>query len=317
MAETGLPKSWYPVALSRQLAGAPLPLRIFGRDHVLFRGAAGAVSAIERYCGHMGADLTRGRIVGDRLRCPLHGWTYGRDGGCTYLEGGERQAAVRLGTLAVTESGGIVFVWPGPAPDWPFPAVLDLRSPRAARPRCERMPCPMEAIGLNGFDIWHYGIVHRRRVRPDAQVRSSHPQHLGLTFTADVLPGRFYDDLLIRAGFGELSVELDYWGGNLIFVRNRSGGYFALIALRPDGEGHCRIYLGVFAERRRGAGGAALQGGLLEVYRQVAWMFLRSDIPALGGMRPREGALVAGKDDIAKAFWRWWNGLPRIGGDPA
>ena len=316
MTETGYPESWYPVALSGQLSGGPMPLRIFGRDHVLFRGASGTVSAIERYCSHMGADLARGQIVGDRLRCPLHGWTYGRDGGCTYLDSGEHRDAGRLGTLAVIEIGDIVFVWPGAVPDWPFPALADLRSPRAARPRCEHLDCPLEAIGLNGFDIWHYGIVHRRKVRPDARVRSAHPHYLGLTFTTDVLPGRFYDNLLIRAGFGELSVELDYWGGNLIFVRNHSGGYLALIALRPDGNGQCRMYLGVFAEERQTLGGTALQGLALEVFRQVAWIFLRSDIPAVGGMRPREGALVAGKDDVAKAFWGWWNDLPRIGKVP-
>ena len=315
MAETGSPKSWYPAALSKQIGRAPFPLRAFARDYVLFRGESGAVSAIERYCAHMGADLSRGRVIDERLQCPLHGWTFGHDGGCTYLDRDGQRDGGQLGALAVCEVGGIVFVWPGASPEWPFPELTGLQSCRAARPRLEHLPCPMEAIGLNGFDIWHYGIVHRRKVRPDARVHSRQPHHLGLKFNADVLPGKPYDNLLIKAGYGELDVQLDYWGGNLIFVRNQSGGYLALIALAPDGGAHCQMYLGVFAEKRETITQAVLQQAMLEIFRWVAWNFLRSDMPAVSGMRPREGALVSGKDDIAKQFWHWWNALPRIAGD--
>ena len=70
-------------------------------------------------------------------------------------------------------------------------------------------------------------------------------------------------NVLIKAGFGELNVQLDYWGGNLIFVRNRSGGYLALIALRPDGDVHCRLYLGVFVEKRETVDRVLSQSALL------------------------------------------------------
>lgn len=317
MSKTGLPVSWYPAALSAQVGKAPLSLRMLDRDFVLFRGQSGTVGAIDRYCSHMGADLSLGRVVREKLQCPLHGWSYGQDGGCAYLDAEGPTGPCHHGALAVHEVGGIVFVWPGRQPDWPFPQLADLSNPRAARPRRERLPCPMEAICLNGFDIWHYGIVHRRSVRPDSQVHSAHPHHLSLTFTADVMPGKFYENMLIKAGFGELRVQLDYWGGNLIFVRNQSGGYLAMIALRPDGEGHCQLFLGVFVDQRETAIRSILQGALLSLFRRVAWNFLRSDIPAVSGMRPREGVLVPGKDDIAMEFWRWWNTLPRIAGEQA
>ena len=315
MANVNLPKSWYPAALSKQVGKAPHAFEMFGAEYVLFRGQSGRVSAIERFCAHMGADLSRGRVVDDGLQCPLHGWTYDSDGGCAFLEAAKQSSKGRLDALATHETGGIVFAWPGKEPDWPFPDLPNLKSPRAARPRVETLPCPLVAIGLNGFDIWHYGIVHRRKVRPGAATSSTMPHHLGLNFTADVLPGKAYDNLLIKLGYGELSVRLDYWGGNLILVRNQSGGYLALIALRPHGESHCQIYLGVFAEERSTLAGRVILNLLLEVFREVAWRFLQSDVPMVTDMRPRDGVLVAGKDDIAAEFWRWWKSLPRLDGE--
>lgn len=315
MSETDHPKSWYPVALSSEVVNKPHAVHVFGKDFVLFRDAAGRIAAIERRCSHMGADLARGKIVGDAIQCPLHAWKFHSDGSCGYLKAETQAINGDLASLATEEVGGIIFVWPGPKPDWSFPDLHEVLQMSAARPRAEFLDCPMLVIGLNGFDIWHYGMVHHRKVRPGARVFSDVPHHLGLEFSADVLPVKVSDKMLIKLGFRELNVKLDYWGGNLIFVRNQSSGYLAMLALRPEGEDACRLYISVLAEMKEQVFSRIAQGVMLEVFRFVAWNFLQSDMPVVAGMKPREGVLIPGKDDIAQEFWHWWRALPRLSGD--
>lgn len=316
MHETDFPLSWYPVALLSQLKGGPLPFTLFGEDYFLFRARNGALCAMSRYCAHMGADLSRAQVVGDGVRCGLHGWIYGTDGVCRHVPGTPHGTEARLKRLAVHEAGGIVFVWPGPTPAWPFPDLPGIMMPRAARPRVIAFECPLEAVGLNGFDIWHYSIIHRRRVRPGIEIGRHADHHISLCFTADVMPGRFHDDMVIRLGSSQLDVKLDYWGGNIIYVRNVKSNYLAMIALAPLGLGRCQIYIAVFIERRDGLAASVSQSIRLEIFRWVAYRFLKSDFPYVAGMRPSDGMLIDGKDDLAREFWLWWRKLPRLGSLP-
>ena len=42
---------------------------------MLFRSRTqGSIAAVEAFCPHQGANLAQGRVEGDRLQCPFHGW---------------------------------------------------------------------------------------------------------------------------------------------------------------------------------------------------------------------------------------------------
>jgi nitrite reductase/ring-hydroxylating ferredoxin subunit len=309
------PLSWYPIALSADLRDRPLPVFLLGNDYLLYRAATGTPACVQRYCPHMGADLALARITPSGLRCKLHGWEYGADGMRKPVPDAPNAPAACLRRLALHESGGVIYAWPGAAPAWDFPALPGLRNVRASTPSVTQFPCPMHAIGLNGFDIWHYGNVHGRHVRnmhPAPVVGGDAPHHLTLEFKADVRPRTIYDHVLVKFGYPTLHVKLDYHGGNLIAVRNVSGGYLALLSMAPLSDTRCVVYLNAFGEARDGVLARAAQAVFLALTRRIALYFLRSDEPFLAGMRPAEGLLVEGKDDAARAFWRWWNALPRV-----
>jgi hypothetical protein len=90
-----------------------------------------------------------------------------------------------------------------------------------------------------------------------------------------------------------------------------------MLAMIPTGVNSCRMYLMVLDETRDGMLGRVFQSLQLEIYRTVAWIFVRSDVPVVSGMRPHEGFLIPGRDDAVKAFWQWWRALPRIEALPA
>jgi phenylpropionate dioxygenase-like ring-hydroxylating dioxygenase large terminal subunit len=71
---------WHPVYLSRHLKRQPVAVRLCGRQLVLFRAADGRVGALDDVCPHRRLRLSAGRVVGDRLECNYHGWTFGCDG---------------------------------------------------------------------------------------------------------------------------------------------------------------------------------------------------------------------------------------------
>src|SRR5678809_465596 len=70
------PSGWFRVADAGDVRpGTVRPLRYFGRDLVLTRGADGAPHLFDAHCPHLGAHLgVGGRVVDGTLQCPFHGW---------------------------------------------------------------------------------------------------------------------------------------------------------------------------------------------------------------------------------------------------
>ena len=72
------PTGWFVVAWSSNVApGDVKRLHYFGRELVCFRTEGGVVSVLEAYCQHLGGHLgVGGRVEGDDIVCPWHGWQF-------------------------------------------------------------------------------------------------------------------------------------------------------------------------------------------------------------------------------------------------
>ena len=73
---------WHPVALIEDVAHQPLAVTLLGQPLVLWRDASGQVRAWADQCPHRGAKLSLGRVHGDVLECPYHGWQFAASGQC-------------------------------------------------------------------------------------------------------------------------------------------------------------------------------------------------------------------------------------------
>lgn len=129
---------WQPVALLDEFDPALDPrmgerpvkaVRVLGQDLVLFRNADGGFGLIDRDCAHRGADLSFGRLEGDGLRCPFHGWKFDATGRCTETPaeplGSTLHERVRQRSYPLVEKAGVLFGWFGPEgqPPAAFPAL--------------------------------------------------------------------------------------------------------------------------------------------------------------------------------------------------
>ncbi|MCS7047255.1 MAG: Rieske 2Fe-2S domain-containing protein [Gemmataceae bacterium] len=67
---------WHPVLLGKQLGRRPVAVRIDNTDLVIFRTATGQAAALADVCPHRRMRLSMGDVIGQKLRCLYHGWTF-------------------------------------------------------------------------------------------------------------------------------------------------------------------------------------------------------------------------------------------------
>lgn len=167
------PSGWYRFRYSHELRpGQVVTGRFFGRDLVGFRTEGGAAHVVEAFCPHLGAHLGGGRVLGERLECPFHGWQYGGDGRCAHVPFAEGiPAGARVGSLPTVERNGTVHFWfdaADTAPWFDVPVVPETESPDWKRGPVHRRKIrgnvwePRE----NAIDVAHGPILHRRTFPP-------------------------------------------------------------------------------------------------------------------------------------------------------
>ncbi len=155
---------WHPVVSSTQLnEGEVLGVSLLGEALVLWR-INDRVLAWQDLCIHRGTRLSLGRVEGEFLVCPYHGWTYNEQGRCVRMPAHPDQqppVKAQANTYRVQEHYGLIWVCLGtprheipPFPEWADPAYRKVLcgpySVNASGPR----------IIENFLDIAHFPFVH-------------------------------------------------------------------------------------------------------------------------------------------------------------
>src|SRR5258706_14129693 len=75
-----IPFGWFAVAMSDEIAPGDIrTLKYFGGEFVVWRGADGAINAVDPHCPHLGAHLgVNSSVQGNDLRCAYHHWRFQR-----------------------------------------------------------------------------------------------------------------------------------------------------------------------------------------------------------------------------------------------
>ncbi|WP_024506346.1 Rieske (2Fe-2S) protein [Bradyrhizobium sp. ARR65] len=105
--------AWYPIALAEGLErGTSVGTRLFGRELVVWRDAAGSSHVWEDRCPHRGMRLSFGFVRDNHIACLYHGWQYDASARCRYIPAHPDLAvpnSIRVATYASLERLG--FVW--------------------------------------------------------------------------------------------------------------------------------------------------------------------------------------------------------------
>lgn len=80
------PEGWYRLSDSVSLRSGHLRyIECLGRQLVLWRGENGLAHAMPAFCPHLGGNLSFGRVRGDCIECPFHGWRFAGDGRAAHI----------------------------------------------------------------------------------------------------------------------------------------------------------------------------------------------------------------------------------------
>ncbi len=164
----GIPNGWFAVEWSRNVSkGEVKRIRYFGEELVLFRTRSGSVGVLDAYCAHLGAHLGEGgRVVGESVRCPFHGWQYDTSGACVAIPYCDK-IPPKAGQHAwnVVDQNQMIFVWhhaEDKPPAWEVPTIPELDHPDWTEPRRLELEVAvhMQDMAENNCDPVHFHYVH-------------------------------------------------------------------------------------------------------------------------------------------------------------
>ena len=177
------PNGWYGVLRSHELAkGKVLPLTVFGRQLVAFRGKDGDARVLSAFCPHLGAHLGHGgKVRGNEIECPFHAWRFAGDGRCSHAPFSKRTPDVGVRAWKVIERTGVVYVWIhalGAEPTYEPPAVPQFEGLRGwgeARELRGRYRIHIQELRENIVDEAHFQHIHRQKEPPLQTFEASGP----------------------------------------------------------------------------------------------------------------------------------------------
>lgn len=305
-------RSWYVVAKGGEVRrGRVVSKDWLGRRVALWRGEDGRAHVVHGQCPHMGADLGRGSVVQDGLRCGFHHWVF--DAAGTGRGNVPADACPRLFSYPSEERDGYLWAFNGPAPLFALPAPPDSNGRRWAvsplPPR--RVRCHPHVVACNGFDLRHFQAVHGAALlsRPALEILDEHSARLDARLS---LSG---DDRFVRGlrwlGLRDLSVRLTTWGGNLAAAHWKGGRLetWLFFANQPAPGNETESVAFLMMPRLDGLPGAGgLTRALLAVTKAVVSRILRDDVRVLHGIQ--FNGRFTEEDAPLAAFVRQVNAMP-------
>jgi phenylpropionate dioxygenase-like ring-hydroxylating dioxygenase large terminal subunit len=132
-----IPNQWYVVLESKEVRrGKPVGVTRLGEKMVFWRDTHGQIACMVDQCPHRGVAFSVGKVEGDCIQCPFHGFTFDAMGHCTLIPANGRDAEVpkvmKAKAYPVREKHDLVYLWWGEPRD-EYPALPDfeyMRDPR-------------------------------------------------------------------------------------------------------------------------------------------------------------------------------------------
>ena len=132
---------------------------------------------MDAYCPHLGANLARGgKVEGDTIRCPFHGWRFAGDGACVEIPYAQRvPPRAQLRAWPAHERNGALWVWrhaEGKPPDWDVPEIPEIGDADWTAPERYRWKIRSrnQEMAENAADRAHFRYVHGTMEVPESEV---------------------------------------------------------------------------------------------------------------------------------------------------
>jgi phenylpropionate dioxygenase-like ring-hydroxylating dioxygenase large terminal subunit len=157
---------WQPVARLQDLKHGPQRAVLLGEALAVFLTESGKPAVVADRCAHRGASLSMGKVEGDSIQCPYHGWEWGENGGCTRIpslpDQGQIPASARIAAFPAREHWGLVWtVLEEPLGELPTMPWFDENEWRWGHGTPFELPVSFGIMIENFRDVAHFAFVHQ------------------------------------------------------------------------------------------------------------------------------------------------------------
>lgn len=181
---------WQPVARLQDLEHGPQRAVLLGEALAVFLTENGEPAVLADRCAHRGASLSMGKVRGDSIQCPYHGWEWASgDGACTRIPSlpDQRQIPARAQIPAYPARAQWGLVWTvleeplGEPPNLPWFDPADWTWGHGTP---FELPVAFGLMIENFRDVAHFAFVHQDTLGPLPEViEPLEPERNGLEVT--------------------------------------------------------------------------------------------------------------------------------------
>lgn len=160
---------WYVAGFASEVDEGLVARTLLNQPVVMWRGANGAVVALEDRCPHRLVPLSTGKIVEGVIECGYHGLRFNGDGACVYVPGQDslpKSGGARA--LPVAERHALIWIWLGPADLAHEDLIPDLHWMDAPGwdvvTGYHHFKCDYRLINDNLLDLSHETYIHKHTI---------------------------------------------------------------------------------------------------------------------------------------------------------
>lgn len=184
-----LRRCWQPVARLEDLKDGPQRAVLLGEALAVFLTEGGEAAVVADRCAHRGALLSMGKVCGESIQCPYHGWEWSGEGACTRIPSLADQRQIpplaRIPSYPVRVQWGLVWTTlEEPLSDVPDVPWFDEDSWTWGHGEPFELPVAFGLMIENFRDVSHFAFVHQATlgVQP-AEIEPLLPERDGLEVT--------------------------------------------------------------------------------------------------------------------------------------
>ncbi len=313
-----VPKGWVVIAESKELKKKKIISKtIYGHRLAVYRTANGKAHAIDSFCPHMGMDMVKGKVVGERIQCMFHHWEFDEKGDCVKipcLDKVPNLKKVNAQAYPVEEKYGLIWVYTDKEAPYPVYEVPSLKGKDIVFTHLKpfvRIAHPHVTM-MNSIDEQHMRTVHLLEIDLELETKEE-----GSQFTVDFegkvvksnLLGKIQNFLLgdkwksqvqlIDGCLGILNIMLNSKLLNKIPLP--SGHY--LFSQPFVEEGKTYVWPIIVTEKRKGPIGYLFSKSLVTFHKILMWFLAYQDGRVIyGHLRFSASGLIPGVDETTSKW---------------
>jgi len=177
---------WQPVARVEDLEDGPQRAVLLGEALAVFLTEEGEAAVVADRCAHRGAALSMGKVCGNSVQCPYHGWEWAGDGSCTRIPSLADQRQIpplaRIPSYPARLHWGLVWTTlEEPLTDVPDVPWFDPDAWTWGHGPPFELPVAFGLMIENFRDVAHFAFVHEATLGPQpAEIEPLSPERNGL-----------------------------------------------------------------------------------------------------------------------------------------